>query len=243
MKKKAIFNWSSGKDSAFALYKILQEDEFEIQALVTSINTKYRRVSMHGIREELVEKQAKSIGIPLIKIELPESPTMEEYNSIMRKKMEEFVSEGITYSVFGDIYLEDLRNYREQKLKEVGMEGVFPLWKMPTKQLIREFLNSGFKTIITTVNESYMDKKFVGKVIDESFLNKLPAKVDPCGENGEYHSFAFDGPVFKVPIEFELGERIRKTYPKPKTSEDEMSSEFEQYGFWYMDLVTTSSKK
>lgn len=237
MKKKAIFNWSSGKDSAFALYKILQEDEFEIQALVTSINTKYKRVSMHGIREELVEKQAESIGIPLIKIELPESPSMEEYNSIMKQKMQEFISKGITHSIFGDIYLEDLRNYREQKLSEVGMQGVFPLWKMPTQQLIRDFLDLGFKTIITTVNENHLDKKFVGKILDESILRQLPKKIDPCGENGEYHTFAFDGPIFRFPIEFELGEMIRKTYPKPKTSEDEKSSEFEQYGFWYMDLL------
>lgn len=237
MKKKAIFNWSSGKDSAFALYKILQEDEFEIQALVTSINMKYKRVSMHGIREELVEKQAESIGIPLIKIELPESPSMEEYNSIMRKKMEEFVSKGITHSIFGDIYLEDLRNYREQKLNEVGMEGVFPLWKLPTDQLIQGFLDIGFKTIITTVNENYLNKKFVGKILDESFLRQLPKKVDPCGENGEYHTFTFDGPLFRFPIEFELGEVIRKTYPQPKISENEKSSEFEQYGFWYVDLM------
>ena len=237
MKKKAIFNWSSGKDSAFALHKILQEDEYEIQALVTSINTKYKRVSMHGIREELVEKQAESIGIPLIKIELPESPSMEEYNSVMSKSMEKFVSQGITHSIFGDIYLEDLRNYREQKLKEVGMQGVFPLWKKPTDQLIVDFLDAGFKTIITTVNESYLDKKFVGKILDESFLHQLPKKVDPCGENGEYHTFTFDGPIFHFPIIFELGELVRKTYPKPKTSEDEISSEFEQYGFWYVDLL------
>ncbi len=235
MKKKAIFNWSSGKDSAFALHKILQEDEYEIQALVTSINTKYKRVSMHGIREELVEKQAESIGIPLIKIELPESPSMEEYNSIMQQKMQEFVSEGITHSIFGDINLDDLRNYREQKLKEVSMQGVFPLWKIPTNQLIQEFLDAGFKTIITTVNEIYLDKKFVGKILDESILHQLPKKVDPCGENGEYHTFAFDGSLFHFPIEFE--EIVRKTYPKPKNSEDEIGSEFEQYGFWYVDLL------
>lgn len=235
MKKKAIFNWSSGKDSAFALHKILQEDEYEIQALVTSINTKYKRVSMHGIREELVEKQAESIGIPLIKIELPESPSMEEYNSIMQQKMQEFVSEGITHSIFGDINLDDLRNYREQKLKEVSMQGVFPLWKIPTNQLIQEFLDAGFKTIITTINESYLDKKFVGKILDESILHQLPKKVDPCGENGEYHTFAFDGSLFHFPIEFE--EIVRKTYPKPKNSEDEIGSEFEQYGFWYVDLL------
>jgi len=237
LKKKAIFNWSSGKDSALALYKILQEDEFEIVALVTTINEKYNRVSMHGIREELVAKQAESIGIPLIKIYLPESPSMEEYNLIMNEHLIRLKSEGITHSVFGDIFLEDLRVYRETKLEEVGMEAVFPLWKKPTEKLISEFIGLGFKTIVTTVNESHLNKDFVGRILDDKFINDLPKKVDVCGENGEFHTFTYDGPLFRFPIAFELGKTIRKTYPKPKTTEDEKSSEFDQYGFWYVDLI------
>ncbi len=235
MKKKAIFNWSSGKDSALALHKILQQDEYEILALLTSINEKYRRVSMHGVREELVEKQAESIGLPLVKLYLPESPSMEEYNSILKKKMEEFHSMGVTHSIFGDIFLEDLRAYREQKLEEVGMKAVFPLWKIPTKNLLREFLDSNFKTITTAVNETYLDQSFVGRILDEKFIQNLPKKVDACGENGEFHTFAFDGPIFRFPIEFKLGEITRKTYPNPKNSDSE-NSEFDQLGFWYIDL-------
>ncbi len=236
MKKKAIFNWSSGKDSALALYKILQENEFEILAIVTSINEKFHRVSMHGIREELVEKQAESIGIPLVKIYLPDSPSMEEYNSIMQKKMEEFRSQGVTHSIFGDIFLEDLRKYREEKLAEVGMKAVFPLWKIPTGKLMQEFLDLGFQTIVTTVNETYLHKNFVGKIIDEKFIRDLPKNVDICGENGEFHTFAFDGPLFNFPIRFYLGEIIRKTYPNPANPNSE-GNEFEQFGFWYVDLI------
>lgn len=237
MKKKAIFNWSSGKDSALALYKILKEDEFEILSLVTTVTEKYKRISMHGIREELLEKQAESIGIPLVKIYMPESPSMEDYNAIMQNHLLDFKNQGVEFSIFGDIFLEDLRKYREQKLAVVGMKGVFPLWKIPTNELMTEFLNVGFKTIVTTVNESQLDKKFVGQIIDEKFIRNLPKKVDVCGENGEFHTFCFDGPIFNFPIEFELGETVYKTFPKPKSSEDEKSSEFEQYGFWYVDLL------
>ena len=237
LKKKAIFNWSSGKDSALALHKILAENEYEILALVTTINEKYRRISMHGIREELLEKQAESIGIPLVKIHLPDSPSMEEYNAVMQNHMLNFKYQGVEFSIFGDIFLEDLRKYREDKLAEIGMKGVFPLWKISTKELISEFLELGYKTIVTTVNEIHLPKKFVGQIIDEKFVRNLPKKVDVCGENGEFHSFCFDGPIFKFPIQFDLGETVYKTFPKPKTKENAKSSEFEQYGFWYVDLL------
>ncbi|KXH78723.1 Dph6-related ATP pyrophosphatase [Chryseobacterium kwangjuense] len=234
MKPKAIFNWSSGKDSALALYKTLQEENFEIIALLTSINEEFQRISMHGVHVSLLEKQAESLGFDLIKMEIPKEPSMEQYREIMAMKMNQIQARGVTHSIFGDIFLEDLRKYREDQLKEIGMEAVFPLWKQNTSDLIREFLRLGFKTIVTCVNETYLDKSFAGRIIDENFISDLPENVDPCGENGEFHTFTFDGPLFKVPVQFETGETVKKTYPKPKaTPEDEDGD----YVFWFCDLI------
>ncbi|MGI9652744.1 diphthine--ammonia ligase [Chryseobacterium sp. RLHN22] len=232
MKPKAIFNWSSGKDSALALYKILQQDQFEITSLLTSINKEFQRISMHGVHVSLLEKQAESLGFPLIKMELPKEPSMEEYREIMSKTMSEIKSKGVTYSIFGDIFLGDLRKYRENQLQSIGMEGVFPLWKINTTELIHEFLDLGFKTIVTCVNETYLDKSFAGRIIDKDFIKNLPENVDPCGENGEFHTFTFDGPIFNNPITFEIGEIVKKTYPKPKSDENDEG----EYIFWFCEL-------
>lgn len=234
MKPKAIFNWSSGKDSALALYKILKEEKFEVTSLLTSINKEFQRISMHGVHVSLLEKQAESLGFPLIKMELPKEPSMEEYREIMGRTMTEIQSQGITHSIFGDIFLEDLKKYREDQLRSIGMEGVFPLWKINTTDLIREFLDLGFKTIVTCVNETYLDKSFAGRIIDEDFIKDLPENVNVCGENGEFHTFTFNGPIFKNPVEFEIGEIIKKTYPKPKSDEN---SEDDEYVFWFCDLI------
>ncbi|MCW3169878.1 diphthine--ammonia ligase [Chryseobacterium sp. 09-1422] len=234
MKPKSIFNWSSGKDSALALYKILKEDHFEITSLLTSINQEFQRISMHGVSVSLLEKQAESLGFPLIKMEIPREPSMEEYQKIMSKTMKEIKSQGITHSVFGDIFLEDLKEYREKQLEKIGIEAVFPLWKQNTGKLIHEFLNLGFKTIVTCVNETYLDKSFAGRIIDKNFLKGLPENVDPCGENGEFHTFTFDGPIFNKPIAFEIGETVMKTYLKPKSSENDEDGE---YVFWFSDLI------
>ncbi|UFH33847.1 diphthine--ammonia ligase [Chryseobacterium sp. C-71] len=235
MKQKAIFNWSSGKDSSLALYKILQEDQFEITALLTSINQEFQRISMHGVPVSLLEKQAESLGLPLVKMEIPKEPSMEEYQQIMSKTMNEIKSQGVTHSIFGDIFLEDLRTYREEQLQSIGMKAVFPLWKQNTSDLIHEFLDLGFKTIVTCVNETYLDKSFAGRIIDEDFIKDLPENVDPCGENGEFHTFTFDGPIFKNPIAFEIGDTVKKTYPKPKSDE---TSEEGEYVFWFCDLIS-----
>ncbi|MBB4807668.1 uncharacterized protein (TIGR00290 family) [Chryseobacterium defluvii] len=235
MKPKAIFNWSSGKDSAFALYKTLKENRFEVDFLLTSINKEYQRISMHGVHVSLLEKQAASIGIPLIKMELPKEPSMQEYREIMSKTMAEIQSQGITHSIFGDIFLEDLRTYREEQLKSISMEAVFPLWKQNTSDLIREFLDLGFKTIVTCVNETYLDKSFAGRIIDADFIADLPENVDPCGENGEFHTFTFDGPVFKNPVLFDIGETVKKTHTKPKSDPDDRN---EDYVFWFCDLIS-----
>ncbi|MGG5210659.1 diphthine--ammonia ligase [Chryseobacterium sp. MIQD13] len=234
MKPKAVFNWSSGKDSALAFYKVQQENQIEVTTLLTSINKEFQRISMHGVSISLLEKQAENMGLPLIKMELPKEPSMEEYHEIMSKTMSEVQSLGITHSVFGDIFLEDLRNYREDQLKAIGMEAVFPLWKQNTSDLIHEFLDLGFKTIVTCVNETYLDKSFAGRIIDQDFIKDLPENVDPCGENGEFHTFTFDGPIFKKPIQFAIGETVKKTYPKPKTNPGDEDGE---YVFWFCDLV------
>ena len=239
---KAIFNWSSGKDSALALYKTLQNSEIEIFSLLTSVNKKYNRISMHGVRTELLEQQAKSIGLPLHIMEIPEMPSMEDYEEVMRETLTKFKEKGITHSIFGDIFLEDLRKYREDKLAEMQLEAIFPLWKIPTKDLIHEFLDLGFKTIVVCVNERNLDKSFVGRIIDAQFIADLQADVDVCGENGEFHTFTFDGPIFKKPIDFEIGEIVYRKYEKPKqassnTACDTSDSDAFDFGFWYCDLI------
>jgi uncharacterized protein (TIGR00290 family) len=242
LKPKAFFNWSSGKDSALALYKTLQNNSFEISCLLTSVNTHFQRISMHGVRVSLLEQQVESIGLPLIKMEIPEMPTMEIYENVMRSALEKLKEEGITHSIFGDIFLEDLRKYREDQLAKIGFQGVFPLWKMDTKKLIQEFLDLGFQTIVVCVNEQFLTKDFVGRVIDKQFIADLPENVDACGENGEFHTFTFDGPIFSKPIDFEIGEIVYKKYEKPKSdAQNEVCNPGDDeihYGFWYCDLIT-----
>ncbi|GAA4757450.1 diphthine--ammonia ligase [Flavobacterium hankyongi] len=196
---------------------------------------------MHGVRAELLEKQAESLNLPFYKMEIPEMPSMETYEEVMRNTLNNFKDQGVTHSIFGDIFLEDLRKYREEKLENIGFTGVFPLWKINTTDLIHKFLDLGFKTIVTCVNERYLNQSFVGRIIDEQFINDLPDNVDVCGENGEFHTFTFDGPIFSKPIEFKKGEIVHRKYEKPKTSVsnsgcDTDDTDFD-YGFWYCDLI------
>ncbi|MFD1605192.1 diphthine--ammonia ligase [Flavobacterium artemisiae] len=241
--QKAIFNWSSGKDSALALYKTLQNPDVKIESLLTSINEKYQRISMHGVRVELLQAQAESLNLPLKIMQIPEMPSMEIYEDVMLETLNEFKNQGITHSIFGDIFLEDLRKYREEQLSRIGFKGVFPIWKIPTQDLIQEFILLGFKTIVVCVNEKYLDKSFVGRVIDQDFIDDLPENVDVCGENGEFHTFTFDGPIFSKPIDFEIGEIVYRKYEKPKTKEssnkacDTTDSTAFDFGFWYCDLI------
>lgn len=209
---------------------------------MTSVNQQFQRISMHGVRVELLEKQAKSIGLPLEIMQIPEMPTMEVYEKVMQQTLEKLRDQGVSHSIFGDIFLEDLRKYREDKLAEIGFEGVFPLWKIPTPDLIQEFINLGFKTIVVCVNERFLDKSFVGRVIDQNFIDDLPENVDVCGENGEFHTFTFDGPIFSRPIDFEVGEIVYRKYEKPKevssnTACDTSATDAFDYGFWYCDLI------
>ncbi|MCK8142599.1 diphthine--ammonia ligase [Flavobacterium sp. I-SCBP12n] len=243
MKTKAVFNWSSGKDSALALYKVLQNSEFEITCLLTSVNQEFQRISMHGVRVELLKQQAESLELPLEIMQIPEMPTMEVYENVMTETLTKLKNQGVTHSIFGDILLEDLRKYREDQLAKIGFEALFPLWQIPTTTLIQEFIALNFKTIVVCVNERYLDKSFVGRVIDQDFINDLPENVDVCGENGEFHTFTFDGPIFSKPINFEIGEIVYRKYEKPKqqdssnTACDTNKSDAFDYGFWYCDLI------
>ncbi|MFY7787532.1 MAG: diphthine--ammonia ligase [Thermoflexibacteraceae bacterium] len=208
-----LFNWSGGKDSALALYHLLQQkNKYDIKSLLTSVNQHYRRVSMHGVRITLLEQQAAQIGIPLHKIELPETLSMDEYSQLMQQTLEQFQAANIHHAAFGDIFLEDLRTYREQQLAKVGMQAVFPLWGKPTKEVLLEFIEKGFQAVIVCVNAKYLDPSFLGRLLDKSFLEDLPPNVDICGENGEYHSFVFDAPIFNQPIPFTKGEIVEKKF-------------------------------
>lgn len=229
--KKTYFNWSTGKDSALALYKILQQKEYHIETLVTTLNSKFKRVSMHGVSEVLLDEQAEQIGIPLRKIYFPEEVSMEKYNEIMKSNLQDIIEEvKCEYSVFGDIFLENLRKFREEKLAEIELKGVFPLWKTDSKELIDEFISLGFMAVTVSVNANLLDESFVGRVIDKKFIEDLPSNVDVCGENGEFHTFVFDGPIFKNPIRFKLGENVLKTYPAKESDTWDNS-------FWYCDLI------
>lgn len=231
-KYKAFLNWSSGKDASMALYQVQKEQQFTVKKLLTTINQEYKRVSMHGLHHSLLEAQAKATGIPLDIIELEENVTMESYNKAMSQKLRKLREEGLNYSIFGDIFLEDLRTYREEQLQKEDIKGVFPLWKQDSKQLIRDFIEDGFEAIIITCNAQILPKSFCGRIIDKSFLEDLPPHVDACGENGEFHTFCFNGPIFDKKINFEKGEIVYKTYPAP-SSEEQTATE---YGFWYLDL-------
>lgn len=230
----AIFCWSGGKDSSYALHKVLCENQFDVKYLLTTVNEQVGRVSMHGVRQELLHLQSASIGISLLKVFVNEG-TNAEYEQQMQKAMLSAKAEGINYVIFGDIFLEDLRTYREQQLAKIGMTCVFPLWKIDTRWLIADFLDKEFKAITCCINDDCLSAAWAGKEIDQSFIDELPANVDPCGENGEFHTFCFDGPIFKEKINFSVGEKIYK--PLLITTTDVCSSNLETKGFWFCDLI------
>jgi uncharacterized protein (TIGR00290 family) len=224
---KTYFNWSSGKDSALALHYLLQDSNYTVDRLFTSVNSHYNRVSMHGLRKELLQQQVNAIGINGKTIELPEQPTNAEYELLMKGKVKELLSEGYQCAAFGDIFLEDLKAYREKQLAPYSIKTVFPLWKKDTKELLTEFITLGFKAITVCVDGSKLDKSFVGRIIDKDFIADLPDTVDICGENGEFHTFCFDGPYFKLPVAFIKGEIILREYD---------TNGFKSQ-FWFCDLI------
>jgi uncharacterized protein (TIGR00290 family) len=239
---KSFMNWSGGKDSSLALHKILHSTTHEVGCLLTSMNAAYDRISMHGVRRELLHAQVQSIGIPLHTIELPEQPAMEEYQAKMRQAVDLLSDQMYTHAVFGDIFLEDLRLYREEQLRKAGIQCVFPLWKRDTKELASEFIETGFRAVVVCVNEQFLDKSFCGRIIDREFLADLPSNVDPCGENGEFHSFVFDGPIFRNKVPFQIGEMVHRKYTAPKKdSSCDTSDEPSQTGFYFCDLFLGKS--
>ncbi|RSK23919.1 adenine nucleotide alpha hydrolase [Hymenobacter metallilatus] len=238
-------NWSGGKDSALALYHALRNPTLHVTELLTSVNAHYGRVSMHGVRVALLQEQARRIGLPLTRLELPEMPDMAEYEARMRATLAPLLAKGIRRAVFGDIYLEDLRRYREQQLAGIGLTAEFPLWQRPNAELLHEYLELGFRAVVVCVNEKYLDRSFCGRELDADFLRDLPPGVDSCGENGEYHSFVFDAPYFSSPIPFERGDIVRRTYAAPTASsvcapiDDKAETQSPPFdtGFWYCDLL------
>jgi len=191
-----------------ALYKIVKSNEFEILAILTTVSDMFRRVSMHGVREELLDQQANSIGIAVEKVRIPYPCPNEVYEQKMVELLRNYESKGVSHVVFGDLFLEDIRRYREDKLAEVGFTPIFPLWKENTKELAKTIIRVGFKAVVTCVDPKKLDPKFAGRYFDEMFLNEIPANVDACGENGEFHTFVFDGPIFRNRIEITVGDRV-----------------------------------
>jgi uncharacterized protein (TIGR00290 family) len=232
--KPAVFCWSGGKDSSLCLYKVLQDKVYDVKVLITTVNEQFRRISMHGVKEELLDAQASALGIPLIKIYVKEG-TNAEYERKMEETLLGLKSKGIEHVIFGDIFLEDLRKYREDNLTKVGMEAVFPLWKQDTGKLLEEFLALKFKTVLCCTNDAYLGEEWAGRMIDNKFISKLPGNVDPCGENGEYHTFCFDGPIFKTPVPVTVGEKVYKPLVV-KTTDDCALPESKTKGFWFCEL-------
>jgi len=207
-RKKIIVSWSGGKDSALALYNIVKDEKFEVSALLTVITEDYDRVSMHGIRRIMLEKQVEYLGYFLEKILIPKNASDKEYKSQMVSTLQKYLLHGIRSIIFGDIFLEDVKKYREENLSKIDMTALFPLWKKDTFQLAKEFIKLGFKSVITCVDSKSLSKEFVGRMFDKKFLSALPSNVDPMGENGEFHSYVFDGPLFKRRVKFELGDIV-----------------------------------
>src|SRR5690606_19002420 len=237
--KRAYLNWSSGKDAAMALFKVRREEEFSVEKLLTTVNSEIDRISMHGVRTELLESQAKQIGLPLKIISLQGNVSMKTYNKVMEEETEKLKSEGVYHSIFGDIFLEDLRKYREEQLEKAGITAVFPLWKIDTGELMREFIAVGFKAVVVCVNSKLLERSFCGREIDHDFLADLPEGIDPSGENGEFHTFVYDGPIFKEPVKFRVGEVVERFYQSGKEEDDCFKEKKETWdtAFWYCDLI------
>jgi uncharacterized protein (TIGR00290 family) len=209
---KILFTWSGGKDSALALFEILNRGGVEVCALLTTVTEDYGRVSMHGVRETLLEQQSKALGIPLHTVRIGKDATNERYENGMREVLEEYKESGVKSVAYGDLFLEEIRSYREKNLEAVGMKALFPLWGRDTNTLGRRFLDLGFRAIVTCVDLKSLKRSFCGREYDADFINDLPHSVDPCGENGEFHTFVYDGPLFEKAVAFRRGEVVRREH-------------------------------
>ncbi len=207
-----LFCWSGGKDSAMALHTVLQRDDVQVIALLTTVTEGYERISMHGVRRELLERQAQSIGLPLHEVRIPPQCVNPIYEARMEEALRVHYNRGVRKVAFGDIFLEDLRVYREKNLARIGMTALFPIWKRDTRELIRLFHAQRFRAIAVCVDPKVLDRRFAGRELDESFFPDLPPGVDPCGENGEFHTFVFDGPIFRIHLFFVIYSQERSKY-------------------------------
>lgn len=225
--EEVILNWSSGKDAALAFHYLQQSNTYRVAGLLTSISAAYGRVSMHGVREEVLELQAERMQLPLQKIYLPENADMASYNRIMGAAVAEVAGKGIRTMAFGDIFLEDLRRYREQQLAGAGMNTIFPLWKKNTAELVTEVEDAGIRAMIVCVNEACLGKEFLGRYIGRELLQALPKGVDPCGENGEFHTLVTEAPFFNAPLPLVTGAAIHREY---RLDEQQRS------GFYFLEV-------
>ncbi len=205
---KAWVSWSTGKDSAWALHTTRARGEVEVVALLTTVNIAHARVAMHAVRESLLEAQQEALGLPLVKVPIPSPCPNAVYEQAMECAMSRARLEGVTHVVFGDLFLRDIRKYREEKLAPTGITPLFPIWGLDTASLAREMVEAGLRAYITCVDPKKLDATFAGRIFDASLLLDLPADVDPCGENGEFHTYAFQGPMFRKPIPVEVGQVV-----------------------------------
>lgn len=246
MKPRAVLFWSGGKDSGLALDRLRRAGEVEIVALITTVNSQYRRVSMHGVREELVAAQARAAGLPLDTMYVGPSGTNEAYVAALRQTLGVWRARGVETVAFGDIFLADLRQWREALLAELGLRGIFPLWHADTTQLAQEFVARGFRAVLCCANDAMLGEDDVGRDMSSDFFASLPDRIDPCGENGEYHSFVWDGPVFDAPVAFKLGEKIYRPLEAapvaaaangPAIPVPAATGVGATKGFWFVDLL------
>jgi uncharacterized protein (TIGR00290 family) len=214
-----LVSWSGGKDSCMALREIGRTPNIRAAALLTTITRDYDRISMHGVRRVLLERQGASLGVPLHQVPISKGAGNDEYETKMGEAFAGYREQGVSSVVFGDLFLEEIKAYRDRFLAAHGMTGLYPLWKRDTAALIREFIGLGFKTVVVCVDPARLDPSFLGRLIDEEFLSRLPPQVDPCGENGEFHTFVFDGPTFGNPVKFAIGEKVCRD------------------SFWFCDLL------
>ena len=228
---RAVFNWSGGKDSAHALWRAMRSGDYEIVALLTTVDGSTRRSTMHGIPAALLQAQAERIGIPLYRLDLAPNGDMADYGAAMSRAVAHFGARGVTHFIFGDIFLHDVRAYRERQLAPFGIEVVEPLWGESSQEVMADFLASGLKTVVVTTMDDGLGRAAVGRVVDRDFVASLPAGTDPNGENGEYHTFCYDGPIFASPVPFRLGTPFSRSYD---VRLDDGTSK--SYAYWFADL-------
>lgn len=208
--KRTLLSWSSGKDSAWSLHLLRQQNEYEIVGLLTTFNQVANRVAMHAVRRSLVEAQAKAAGIPLWDVDLPWPCSNADYECIMKETCKAVAQTGIGYIAFGDLFLTDIRAYREKQLEDSGLQPIFPVWGMPTRELACSMIKSGVRAKLTCIDSKFLAPEFVGREFNEQLLSDLPPEIDPCGENGEFHTFVYAGPMFERDLPVELGEIVSR---------------------------------